>query len=81
MLLLPGGQDNYTAAAPCRDYVKWFESKGADATAIVCRNAYHDFDSRCPPACVRDLVTGKNCDGAIDLGLTIPQSLPRGRMK
>jgi dienelactone hydrolase len=40
MLLLLGGQDNYTPAAPCRDYAKWFESKGADATVIVYRNAY-----------------------------------------
>lgn len=67
MLLLLGGQDNYTPAAPCRDYAKWFESKGADATVIVYRNAYHDFDSSRSPAYVRDLVTGKNCDGAIDL--------------
>ena len=67
ILLLLGGQDNYTPATPCRDYAKWFESKGADATVIVYRDAYHDFDSSRPPAYVRDLVTGKNCDGAIDL--------------
>ena len=29
--------------------------------------AYHDFDSSRRPAFVGDLVTGKNCDGAIDL--------------
>ena len=67
MLLLLGGQDNYTPAAPCRDYAKWFESKGADTTVVAYRNAYHDFDSSRPPAYVRDLVTGKNCDAAIDL--------------
>lgn len=49
MLLLLGGQDNYTPAAPCRDYATSFESKGAAATVIVYRNAYHDFDSSRPP--------------------------------
>jgi dienelactone hydrolase len=67
MLLLLGGQDDYTPAAPCRDYAGWFKSKGVDATVIVYPNAYHDFDSSRRPVFVRDLVTGKNCDGAIDL--------------
>ena len=67
MLLLLGGQDDYTPAAPCREYAAWFKTKGTDATVIVYPSAYHDFDSSRRPAYVRDLVTGKNCDGAIDL--------------
>jgi dienelactone hydrolase len=67
MLFLLGGQDDYTPAAPCRDYAGWFKSKGVDTTVIVYPSAYHDFDSNRRPAFVRDLVTGKNCDGVIDL--------------
>jgi len=37
MLLLLGGQDDYTPAAPCRDYAGWFKSKGVAATVIVFR--------------------------------------------
>ena len=67
MLLLLGGQDDYTPAGPCRDYAAWFKSKSTETTVIAYPNAYHDFDSSRRPAFVRDLVTGKNCDGAIDL--------------
>ena len=67
MLLLLGGQDDYTPAGPCREHAAWFKSKGAETTVIVYPNAYHDFDSSRRPVFVRDLVTGKNCDGAIDL--------------
>lgn len=67
MLLLLGGKDDYTPAAPCRDYAAWFKSKGVDTTVIVYPSAYHDFDSNRRPTFVRDLVTGKNCDGVIDL--------------
>ena len=67
MLLLLGEQGDYTPAVPCRDYAAWFKSKGVDTTVIVYRSAYHDFDLSRRPTFVRDLVTGKNCDGVIDL--------------
>jgi hypothetical protein len=41
--------------------------EGCRHTVIVYPSAYHDFDSNRRPAFVRDLVTGKNCDGVIDL--------------
>ncbi|HUA50535.1 MAG TPA: dienelactone hydrolase family protein [Candidatus Sulfotelmatobacter sp.] len=67
LLFLLGGQDNYTPAAPCQDYAAWFRSKGAVASVIVYPNAYHDFDSANPPRYGRDLVTGRGCNGLIDL--------------
>ena len=80
MLLLLGGQDDYTPAGPCRDYAAWFKSKGAETTVIVYPNAYHDFDFEAvAPAFVRDLVTGKNCDGAIDLDRFTVAIRPTGK--
>ena len=67
LLILLGGRDDYTPAAPCRDYAQWFKSKGADADVIVYANAYHDFDSLRPAVHAKNVVTGRNCDMKMDL--------------
>jgi dienelactone hydrolase len=67
MLMLLGGRDDYTPAAPCREYAQWFKSKGADVDVIVYENAYHDFDSIRPPVHAKNVVTGRNCGMKVDL--------------
>lgn len=67
LLFLLGGRDDYTPAAPCQDYARWFQSKGAEATVIVYPDAYHGFDSNRAPVFVRDLVAGRNCSANYDL--------------
>ena len=67
ILMLLGGRDDYTPAAPCREYAQWFRSKGADADVIVYENAYHDFDSLRPPVRAKNVVTGRDCNMLVDL--------------
>ena len=60
LTILIGAADDWTPAEPCQSL--------ADAhrfRIVQYPNAYHDFDSSRPPAYVRDLVTGKNCDGSL----------------
>jgi dienelactone hydrolase len=67
ILMLLGGRDDYTPAAPCREYGQWFKSKGADVSVIVYENAYHDFDTNRPPVRAKNVVTGRNCGMQVDL--------------
>jgi dienelactone hydrolase len=67
ILMLLGGRDDLTPAAPCREYGQWFKSKGVDVSVIVYENAYHDFDSIRPPVRAKNVVTGRNCNMLFDL--------------
>jgi dienelactone hydrolase len=67
MLFLLGALDDYTQAAPCRDYAAWFKSKGVDVITTIYPNAYHEFESGKPKAFFNRLVTGRNCNMAVDL--------------
>ena len=67
ILMLLGGRDDLTPAAPCREYGQWFKSKGVDVSVIVYENAYHDFDSLRPPVHAKNVVTGRNCHMKADL--------------
>ena len=67
ILMLLGGRDDYTPAAPCREYGQWFKSRGVDVDTIVYENAYHDFDSIRPPVRARNVVTGRHCGMLVDL--------------
>jgi dienelactone hydrolase len=67
LLLLLGGRDDYTPAAPCRDYAEWFRAHGAAAMVITYPDAYHNFDSGSSPRFARDVVTGRGCNGLLDL--------------
>jgi len=67
MLFLLGGLDDYTPAAPCREYADWFKSKGVDVTVTIYPNAYHEFESGMRKAFFNRYVTGRNCNMAVDL--------------
>jgi dienelactone hydrolase len=67
ILMLLGGRDDYTPAAPCREYGQWFKSKGVDVNVIVYENAYHDFDSIRPPVRAKNVVTGRSCGMQFDV--------------
>jgi dienelactone hydrolase len=67
ILMLLGGRDEHTPAAPCREYGQWFKSKGVDVSVIVYENAYHDFDSPRTPVRAKNVVTGRNCGAQVDL--------------
>jgi dienelactone hydrolase len=67
LLLLLGGRDDYTPAAPCQDYARWFTAAGAAVSVVVYPTAYHDFDAIRPPATARSVVTGRDCDMRVDL--------------
>ena len=67
ILMLLGGRDDLTPAAPCREYSRWFKSKGVDVSVIVYENAYHDFDLLQPPVRAKNVVTGRNCNVLFDL--------------
>ena len=67
ILMLLGGRDDYTPAAPCREYGQWFKSKGVDVDVIVYEHAYHDFDSIRPPVRAKNVVTGRNCNMLFDV--------------
>ena len=67
ILMLLGGRDDLTPAAPCHEYGQWFRSKGVDVSVIVYENGYHDFDSIHPPVRAKNVVTGRNCNMLFDL--------------
>ncbi len=67
ILMLLGGRDDYTPAAPCREYGQWFKTKNVEVTTIVYENAYHDFDSIRPPVRAKNVVTNRNCGMQVDL--------------
>jgi len=45
ILILSGGADDYTPAAPCTDYAAWLNAKGSPTKFNVYPGAYHDFDT------------------------------------
>jgi dienelactone hydrolase len=67
ILMLLGGQDNYTPPAPCQEYAQWFKSRNTDVTVIVYPNAFHRFDSVRPPVQAKNVVTGVGCNFNADL--------------
>ena len=74
-LLMLGGADDYTPAAPCARYVEWFRSKGVDAAGITYDGAYHMFDTTQKVVFVNSLQTGRNCDARYDLDRNFFQRL------
>src|SRR5207249_241120 len=67
MLMLLGGQDNYTPPGPCQEYAQWFKAKNTDVAVIVYPNAFHGFDSFRPPVHAKNVVTGAGCNFNADL--------------
>lgn len=67
VLILVGGKDNYTPAAPCIDYAETLRSKGAQVTLKEYPDAWHGFDR---PTSLRSIplaTSARECRGSYDL--------------
>jgi dienelactone hydrolase len=53
LLVLLGGLDNWSRAAPCKAFIEDSRERGTDAEVVVYPDAYHDFDA--PASRVRTL--------------------------
>ncbi|MGC0153415.1 dienelactone hydrolase family protein [Chromobacterium vaccinii] len=67
VLMLLGGKDDYTPAAPCIDYAEGLKAKGAPVTVKVYPDAYHAFDRFTPLRAVPSATSARLCHGAYDL--------------
>ena len=67
ILMLLGGKDNYTPAAPCLVYADELRDKGARVSVRVYPDAYHAFDRDNPLEFYAKNLTARNCQGRIDL--------------
>ncbi|WP_058377205.1 dienelactone hydrolase family protein [Pandoraea norimbergensis] len=67
ILMLVGGKDNYTPAAPCVAYADTLRAKGAQVVIKEYPNAYHAFDR---PTSIRSVplaTSGRECHGVFNL--------------
>ncbi len=62
-----GEKDDYTPIAPCRDYARWFESRGAPTTLTIYPGAYHGFDRPSEVRWFAKVQTGGDCTAEVDL--------------
>ena len=67
ILMLLGGKDNYTPAAPCLGYADELRDKGLQVSVVVYPNAYHAFDREGPVQYYPQSATARNCRGRVDL--------------
>jgi dienelactone hydrolase len=67
ILMLLGGDDDYTPAAACRDYADWFSSKGVPVQAITYESANHDFDIPEAPRFLQGLQSARDCKAEVDV--------------
>ncbi|WP_322029526.1 dienelactone hydrolase family protein [Paraburkholderia sp. J76] len=67
ILMLIGGKDNYTPAAPCIAYADSLRSKGARVTIKEYRNAWHGFDRPTPLHSIPLATSARECHGFYDL--------------
>jgi dienelactone hydrolase len=67
VLILVGGKDNYTPAAPCAAYANTLRSKGAQVTLREYPDAYHGFDRPTPLRTVTLATSARECHGSYDL--------------
>jgi dienelactone hydrolase len=65
MLLMIGAADNWTPAAPCRDFAA---RAGKGVTLVVYPNAYHDFDLDRPVKTLRHIAFSQNADKTVKVG-------------
>ena len=78
MLMLLAALDDYTPAAACQDYARWFEAKGTAVTVKVYQGAYHDFDIAPAPRFYDNLQTAKNCNAEVQLESGVVRKLDTG---
>lgn len=67
ILMLLGGKDDYTPAAPCVAYADGLQAKGARVTVQTYPDAYHGFDRFTSPHAVPDATSARLCHGEYDL--------------
>jgi len=67
ILMLLGGKDNYTPAAPCVTYASDLRRKGARVTLKTYPDAYHGFDRPTRLHVVKSATSARECHGAYDL--------------
>jgi dienelactone hydrolase len=67
ILMLLGGKDDYTPAAPCVAYAETLRAKGAEVSVVVYPEARHGFDGLSSPRYFPAFTTGRECRGAVDV--------------
>jgi dienelactone hydrolase len=67
VLMLVGGKDNYTPAAPCIAYADTLRSKGAQVTLKEYPDAWHGFDRPTPLHSIPLATSARECHGSYDL--------------
>jgi dienelactone hydrolase len=67
VLMLVGGKDDYTPAAPCIAYADTLRSKGEPVTLKAYPNAFHGFDRPTPLHVVPLATSARECQGTYDL--------------
>jgi len=67
ILMLLGGKDNYTPAAPCVTYANDLRRQGAQVTLKTYPDAYHGFDRPTRLHVIKSATSARECDGAYDL--------------
>jgi dienelactone hydrolase len=69
ILMLLGGKDDYTPAAPCVAYAETLRAKGAEVSVVVYPEARHGFDGLSSPRYFPAFTSGRECQGAVDLDI------------
>jgi dienelactone hydrolase len=67
VLMLVGGKDNYTPAAPCIAYADALRSKGAQVTLKEYPDAWHGFDRPTRVHSIPLATSARECHGSYDL--------------
>lgn len=67
IMMLVGGKDNYTPAAPCLAYADGLRATGAQVRVKVYPEAYHGFDRPTPLRRVAMATSARECRGVYDL--------------
>jgi len=67
ILMLLGGKDDYTPAAPCVAYADKLRASGAGIKVVVYPDAYHGFDGDAKLRLNPQPTTVRKCHGVVDL--------------
>jgi len=67
ILMLLGGKDNYTPAAPCVEYADALRKQGAQVTLKTYPDAYHGFDRPTRLHVIKSATSARDCHGSYDL--------------
>lgn len=67
ILMLLGGKDNYTPAAPCVEYAEDLRMLGAQITVKTYPDAYHGFDRPTRLHAIKSATSARECHSTYDL--------------